>query len=56
MITITKRRADAAARQGDERNKKVILKNCALFTDFINDKYKTVIYDTERSRYCNADV
>ena len=32
-ITTTGARTDSAARQGDERNERVILKLCALFTD-----------------------
>ena len=36
-ITITGAGADAAARQADERDKGVAFKNCALFTNCIND-------------------
>ena len=32
-ITITREGSDAAAIQADERNKEVIFKNCALFTN-----------------------
>ena len=37
-ITIPRRTADQAARQTDERNKGVLFKHCATFTDCINEK------------------
>ena len=42
-ITITAEGADDAAKQLDERNKEVILKNCAPFTDRISEKNSTQI-------------
>ena len=36
-ITITGAGADAAARQADERDKSVVFKNCAPFTNYINE-------------------
>ena len=41
-ITITGAGADAAARQGDERNQGVVFKNCAWFLN-----YKSKINNTE---------
>ena len=42
-ITITGERADDAAKRLDERNKEVIFKNCALFTDCISKISNTQI-------------
>ena len=36
-VAITAAGADAAARQADEGNKQVIFRNCAPFTDCINE-------------------
>ena len=36
-ITIIRRRADAAARQADERDKELIFKNCTPFTDCVSE-------------------
>ena len=42
-ITITGEGPDIAAKQLDERNKEVIFKNCAPFTDCISDISNTQI-------------
>ena len=42
-ITITGAGADDAAKQLDERNKGVIFKNCAPFTDCISEIYNTPV-------------
>ena len=42
-ITITGARIDAAARQGDERNKGLVFKTCAPFTKCISRKKSTEI-------------
>ena len=42
-ITITGVVADAAARQDDKRDKKVIFKNCTLFTNCISEKNNSQI-------------
>ena len=42
-ITITRAGADAAARETDERNKEVIFKNCARFTDSISEINNTQV-------------
>ena len=42
-ITITGAGADGAARQADERNEGVIFKNCAPFTNCINEINNTQI-------------
>ena len=47
MITITGRGADAAARQADERDKVVIFKNCAPFTNCISEINNTQIDNTK---------
>ena len=36
-IRVTRAKADATVRKADERNKHVILKNCAPFTDCISE-------------------
>ena len=46
-ITITGAGADAAARQADKRDKEVIIKNCALFTNFKTKVNNTKIDNTE---------
>ena len=46
-ITIPRRRADQAARQTDERNKGVLFKHCATFTDCINEISNTEIDNAE---------
>ena len=46
-ITIPRRRADQAARQTDERNKRVLFKHCATFTDCINEISNTEIDNAE---------
>ena len=50
-ITITGAEDDAAARQADERNKSVILKNCAPFTNC-----KSEINNTEIDNAKNIDI
>ena len=45
-ITITASGNDDAAKQADERNKEVIHKNCALFTDCISEVNNTQINNT----------
>ena len=50
-ITIARKGADAAARQADERNKGVIFKNCAPFTDRIS-----AINNTQIDNAKNLDV
>ena len=50
-ITIARKGADAAARQADERNKGVIFKNCAPFTDRIS-----AINNTQIDNAKNVDV
>ena len=50
-ITITETVPDDTVRQFGERDKGVIFKNCALFTDCISK-----INNTEISRCCHADV
>ena len=47
MITIPRRTADQAARQTDERNKGVLFKHCATFTDCINEISNTEIDNAE---------
>ena len=42
-ITITGAGADAAARQADERGKGVAFKNCAPFTNYINEINNTQV-------------
>ena len=42
-ITITRAGADAAARETNERNKEVIFKNCARFTDSISEINNTKV-------------
>ena len=42
-ITITGAGADDTAKRLDERNKRVIFKNCAPFTDFISEINNTQI-------------
>ena len=42
-ITITRAGADAAARETNERNKEVIFKNCARFTDSISEINNTQV-------------
>ena len=42
-ITITGERADAAARQADERNKSAAFKNCAPFTNCITEINNTQV-------------
>ena len=42
-ITTTGRGADAAARQADERDKGIVLKNCAPFTNYIREINNTHI-------------
>ena len=44
-ITITKRRADATTRKGDERDKAVISKNCGSFTKYIKEKENVQVDD-----------
>ena len=46
-ITITGAGADAAARQADERDKGVALKNCAPFTNCISEINNTQIGNTK---------
>ena len=42
-IIISERRANQAARQGDERNKGTIFKDCTSFTDFISQINNTQV-------------
>ena len=51
IITITRAGADAAARQADERNKRVIFKNCAPFINC-----KTEINNTEIDNAKDIDI
>ena len=46
-ITITETGDDAAAREADERDKGVALKNCALFTNFISEINNTQVYNAK---------
>ena len=48
-ITITGAGADAAARQADERNQRVIFENCAPFTDCISEISNTQIDNAKDS-------
>ena len=50
-ITITGGGADDAARQADERDKVVAFKNCALFTNCINE-----INNTQVGNAKNIDI
>ena len=43
IITIAGARYDAAARQDDEKNRKVLFKNCVSFTDYISESNNTQI-------------
>ena len=45
--TCFEKEADVAARQEDERNKRVAFKICAPFTDCIRGKYNTKINNTK---------
>ena len=46
-ITITETGDDTAAREADERDKGVALKNCALFTNFISEINNTQVYNAK---------
>ena len=46
-ITITETGDDAAAREADERDKGVALKNCSLFTNFISEINNTQVYNAK---------
>ena len=46
-ITITVAGADAAARQADERDKDVVFKNCAPFTNCISEINNTQVNNTK---------
>ena len=48
-ITITGAWDDAAARQVDIMSKKLIFKNCALFTDYISEIYNIQVENLKRS-------
>ena len=50
-ITITGAGADNAAKQLDERNKIVIFKNCAPFTDCLNELNNTQV---DNAKYIDA--
>ena len=47
-ITITGAGADAAARQADERDKEVVFKNCAPFTNCISEINNTQVDNANR--------
>ena len=51
MITITGAGADGAAKWLDWRNKGVILKNCASFTDYISEINNT---QTDNAKYIDV--
>ena len=48
-ITITGAGADAAARQADERDKEVVFKNCAPFTNCISEINNTQVDNAKTS-------
>ena len=46
-ITVTGAGADDAAKRLDERNKEVIFKNCAPFTDYVSEINNTQVDNAE---------
>ena len=55
-ITITRARADAAARQEIERNKWLIFKNCAWFMNFKSQINNTEVDNAKKYWYSNTNV
>ena len=47
-VTITEAGTDAAARQADERDKGVMIKNCAPFTTCISEINNTLKSDSKK--------
>ena len=52
-ITITRAEADDAVKQGDERDKGVIIKNCAPFIDCISEINYT---QTDNTNNIDTDI
>ena len=58
METIAGKRDDAAARQAEDINKKIIFKNCAPFTESVTEINNTRVHNATciMQCKCNSDV